>query len=71
MILFFFFRAEPALYGSSQARGQIGAEAAGLRHSPLPDPSHVFDHTTAQVNAESLTHCGGGEQGSNSQCHGY
>ena len=33
--LFFFclFRAEPAAYGGSQARGQIGAVAAGLRHS--------------------------------------
>ena len=35
--LFFFFfllfRAEPAAYGSSQARAQIGAVAAGLHHS--------------------------------------
>ena len=30
---FGFFRAMPAAYGSSQARGQIGATAAGLRHS--------------------------------------
>ena len=37
-ILFFFFgvfRAASMAYGSSQARGQIGAVAAGLRHSPL------------------------------------
>ena len=27
---FFFFRAASALYGDSQARGQIGATAAGL-----------------------------------------
>ena len=27
------FKATPAAYGSSQARGQIGALAAGLRHS--------------------------------------
>ena len=28
-----FFRATPAAYGGSQARGQMGATAAGLRHS--------------------------------------
>ena len=38
MILFYFiiiifFRATVAAYGSSQARGQIGAAADGLRHS--------------------------------------
>ena len=32
---FFFFRAIPAAYGSSQAKGRIGAAAAGLRHSHL------------------------------------
>ena len=31
--LFFLFRATPAAYGSSQARGQIGADASGLWHS--------------------------------------
>ena len=31
--LLFAFRAVPAAYGSSQARGQIGAAAAGLHHS--------------------------------------
>ena len=34
--IFFFFlpvRAEPMVYGGSQARGQIGAIAAGLHHS--------------------------------------
>ena len=31
--LFFLFRAKPTAYGSSQARGQIGAAAAGLHHS--------------------------------------
>ena len=30
--LSFFFRAEPAAYGSFQARGRIGAAAAGLHH---------------------------------------
>ena len=33
LCLLFFFRAKPAAYGSSQARGQIGAIAAGLNHS--------------------------------------
>ena len=33
MIFFFFFRATLAAYGGSQARGQIGAIAAGLHHS--------------------------------------
>ena len=36
-ILFFFFfgllRAAPTAYGSSQAKGQIGAAVAGLHHS--------------------------------------
>ena len=30
---FYLFRATPAAYGSSQARGRIGAAAAGLHHS--------------------------------------
>ena len=30
---FFLFRAAPSVYGSSQARGQIRAAAAGLHHS--------------------------------------
>ena len=29
----FFFRAEPVAYGSFQAKGQIGAAAAGLYYS--------------------------------------
>ena len=39
----FLFMAAPAAYGSSQARGQIGAAAAGLHHScsNMPDPSHI------------------------------
>ena len=31
--MFFFFRAAPAAYGGSQARGPIGTIAAGLHHS--------------------------------------
>ena len=32
-VFFFFFRASPVAYGSSPARGQIGASVASLRHS--------------------------------------
>ena len=32
-ILYMFFRAKPMAYGGAQARGGIGAIAAGLRHS--------------------------------------
>ena len=37
---FFLFRAIPAAYGSSQARGRIGVVAAAI---VMQDPSHVFD----------------------------
>ena len=33
LTFFFLYRAIPAAYGCSQARGQIGAAAAGLHHS--------------------------------------
>ena len=33
IIILFVFRAIPVAYGSSQARGQIGAAPAGLHHS--------------------------------------
>ena len=38
------FRAAPAAYGSSQARGLIGAAAAGLATATaMPDLGHVCD----------------------------
>ena len=38
------FRAVPAAYGGSQARGQIGAVATGLATATaMPDPSCVCD----------------------------
>ena len=41
---FFFFRATPAAYGSSQARGWTGAAATGLCHSHSNAyPSHICD----------------------------
>ena len=33
VLVFALFRAAPAAYGGSQARGQMGATAAGLCHS--------------------------------------
>ena len=59
--VFCLFRATPMAYGSSQARGQIGAVAAGLRQShsnagsELPSATYTT-YTTADSNAESLTH---------------
>ena len=42
--VFFFFRAAPMAYGSSRARGQIRATAAGLATAtPMPDPSGVYN----------------------------
>ena len=39
--LFIYFRVAPAALGISQARGQIGAASAGLRHThTVPDPSY-------------------------------
>ena len=53
---FFFclFRAAPAAYGGSQARGRIGATAASLHHSWIWTASATY--TAAQGNARSLTH---------------
>ena len=50
-IFFFLFRATPVIYGSSQARSQTGAAAAGLCHTAASqDPSHVCDlyHSSRQ-----------------------
>ena len=33
LFIYLFIRAAPTAYGSSQARGKIGASAAGLHHS--------------------------------------
>ena len=54
-LFFVFFRAAPAAYGSSQARGQIRAAAVVLRHShgnarleprlqPTPQLMATLDH---------------------------
>ena len=44
--LFLLFRATPVAYGGSQARGRIGATAAGLHHS----------HSYSQIWATSVTY---------------
>ena len=38
---FFFFRSTTVAYGSSQARGRIGAKAAGLHHSNVGSEPHL------------------------------
>ena len=54
--VFFFLRAAPTTYGSSQARGQIGAVAANLHHSHGNTGSRLcLTCTTAYGNATSLT----------------
>ena len=53
-ILFYFFafsRAVPAAYGGSQARGRIGAVAAGLHHSHSNMVSKPCLQPTAQLTA--------------------
>ena len=44
------FRAAPAAYGSSQARGQIGAKAASIHHSQrIQELNHICDlHHSSQ-----------------------
>ena len=56
---FLLFRAAPVAYGVSQARGQIGATAAGLHHSHSntgSEPHLRPTYATAHGNARSLTH---------------
>ena len=52
---FYFFSAASMACGSSQARGQIGAAAAGLHHSRRNARAVSVIHTTAHGNAGSLT----------------
>ena len=43
-ILFYYFRAAPEAYGSSQASGQIGAVAVAYAAvTAMTDPSHICD----------------------------
>ena len=51
LCFFFFFRTAPAAYGSSQARSQIGAVAAGLHHSHSNAGSKPHLRPTPQLTA--------------------
>ena len=50
-LFFFFFRATLEAYGSSQARSQIGAAAAGLHHSHSNTGSEPQPRPTPQLTA--------------------
>ena len=51
VLFFVFFRAAPAAYGSSQARGIIRATAAGLCHSHSNSGSEPCLRSTPQLTA--------------------
>ena len=50
--MFCFLRAAPAAYGGSQARGLIGAVAAGLLHSHSDTGSEPRVRPTPQLTAK-------------------
>ena len=58
-------------YGDSQARGQIGAVAAGLHHSYSNEGSKSHQQTTPQLMAMPDPQPTEQGQGSNSHPHGY
>ena len=60
---FFPFMAQVAAYGSSQARGQIGATAASLRHSNTGSETHLQPTPQLTATRDPLTYDRG--QGSN------
>ena len=70
---FFFclFRAAPAAYGSTQARGQIGVVAAGLPHSHSNLGSELRLRPTPQLTATLDSRPIEWGQGSNPHPHGY
>ena len=55
--LFSLFRASPAAYRSSQARGRIGAVAAGLHHSHSNTGSEPYLRPTPQLTAVPYPLC--------------
>ena len=71
LFLFYLFRAAPSAHGGSQARGHIGATAAGLHHSHSNSGSTPrLQPTTPQLTARldpQLTERG---QGLNLRLHG-
>ena len=59
MIFFIFFKAAPVAYGRSQARGQVGAAAAGLhrnsqQHQILNPLSEARDGTHLHMDASQM-----------------
>ena len=54
LFVFCLFKAEPTAYGSSQARDQIRAVAAGLQQHQILAVSVTY--TTGHGNAGSLSH---------------
>ena len=65
-----FSRAAPAAYGGSQARGRIGAVAAGLHHSHSNVGSEPHLQPTSQLMATLDPQTTEGGQGSNLHPHG-
>ena len=55
-LFFCLFRATPVTYKCSQARGWIGAAAAGLYHNHSNARSEFSTYTTVHSNTRSLTH---------------
>ena len=71
--LFYFchFRAAPVAYGSSQAKGGIGAAAAGLHHNPSNAASELHLRPIPQLTAELDLQPTDRGQGSNPHPHGH
>ena len=65
------FRAAPAAYGGSQARGRVGAIAAGLHHSHSNAGSELHLWPTPQLMAMTDPQPTAQGQGSNLHPHGY
>ena len=68
--LFAFSRAAPAVYGGSQARGQIGAVATGLHQSHRNTGSELRLQPTPRLLATPDPQATEQGQGSNLQPHG-
>ena len=70
-LLFLLFRAMPAAYGSSQARGRVGSTAAGLHHSHSNVGSEPHLGHTPQLMAMPDPQPTERSQGLNPRPHGY
>ena len=67
----FLFKAAPMSYGSSQARGRIGAAVAGPHHSHRNMGSEPHLQTTSQLPATQNPQATEQGQGLNPHPHGY